>query len=188
MLMTRAIATAFLLAFLGTALPIPAAAQDDGGRFKLAVIDVEMIRRNAAAVKDIQSQIGEFRTDFQNDIQKEEEALRKAQQEVARQRAILSPEAFAEERRKFEQNVVEVQRRVQQRKQALGEAQVRAMREVEKAVNEIVAEMVKEHGLSLILKRKDAVFVTPQLEISQVVLERLDKKLPSVKISAPPAK
>ena len=40
-------------------------------------------------------------------------------------------------------------------------------------------------GSKLILKRKDAVFVTPQLEISKIVLERLDKKLPAVKVSDP---
>lgn len=188
MLMSRPLLLAVSLFVAAAFVVHPASAQDKAAQqtaFKLAVIDVEMIRRNATAVKDIQTQVAKFRTAFQADIQKEEDALRKAQQEVVRQRTILAPEAFAEERRKFEQNVISVQRKVEERKHALDRVQAEAMIKVERAVNEIVAAMVKEHGLSLILKRADAVFVTPQLEISQVVLEKLNKALPSITVAEP---
>lgn len=175
----------FLVSMGLIAGPDAIAQQTQGNGFKIAIINVDMIRRNAAAVQDIRNQISTFRTTFQADIQKEEDALRKAQQEVARQRTILSPEAFETERRKFEQSVVAVQRKVQKRKQTLDQAQSMAMAIVEKKVNEVVAELVKEHKLSLILKKTAAVFATPQLNISQAVLDLLNKQLPKVKVQVP---
>lgn len=187
MMFMRSMMAVLALALFAVAVPLEATAQEAAQQngFRIAVIDVDMIRRQSLAVKDIQVQISKYRTAFQAEIQKEEDALRKAQQEVARQRASLSEEAFAEERHKFEQNVANVQRALQQRKQTLDRMQGEAMRVVERKVNEIVAAMVKENGLSLLLKRRDAVFVTPQLEISQVVLDRLNKELKTVKVGEP---
>ena len=104
---------------------LPAAAQDKP--IKIAIIDIEAIRLHAAVVKDIRSQIVKFRNVYQATIQKEEEELRAAEQELARKRAILAPEAFSEERRKWEQRLAGVQRMVQARRQDLDKAQGDAM-------------------------------------------------------------
>ena len=104
-------------------------------RVKMAVIDMNEIRRNAAAVKDIRAQVENLRAAFQTEIKNEEEELRAANQELGRQRAILSSEAFTEERRKFEQRLAGVQRKVQQRKQNLDKALNDAMFEVQKSLN-----------------------------------------------------
>ena len=159
---------------------LPAAAQDKP--INLAIIDIDAIRLHAAVVKDIRSQIVEFRKIFQAIIQKEEEALRNANQELARKRAILSPEAFAEERRKFEERLAEVQRMVQTRKQDLDKAQGDAMSKVEGILNGIVLEMAKEKGLDLILRKNQTVLGAKSLHVTKEVLERLDKKLPSLKL------
>lgn len=158
-------------------------AQESG--FKVAVIDTNRIVREGKAFQSIRAQIGKFRQTFQGEIQKEEEALRGADQELARQRTLLSAEAFDEKRREFQQRVESVQRLVQQRKQNLDRAQSQAMGKIQGELNQIVANVAKEQGVSLIL-RWDQIFLADKgLGITEEVLKRLDAKIPSIKVEAP---
>lgn len=157
----------------------------DAGKFKLAVVDIEAIRLDAAALKDARQQIAKYQQAFQAEIQKEEAALRTANQELARQRSILSPEAFNEERRKFEQRLVEVQRKVQLRKRQLDELQLGVARKMNEVVADVLGEIAVEQGYSIILRLDQSVFAAEPYLITKQVLDRLNKKLPSIKVPEP---
>lgn len=182
----RLIALVFVLALVG--LPsAPANAQGAGTSVApvFVVLDVGAIRREASSVKSIREQIISYQNGLQAEIQKEQEALRSAQQELAKKQTLLAPEAFAEERRKFEKNVVGVQQLVQDRRRGLEESQNKAMLLVEKTLNDIVAEMATKNGYALVLRRSQVVIVDSSLDITEAVLKELNAKLPSVKVDAP---
>lgn len=176
---------------LWASLTAPAAAQkpeadkDVITLLNLAVIDTEVIRRKSRAFKDIGAQIAKYRSAIQADIQKEEEALRSANEELARKRAILAPETFAEERRQFEERLVQVQRTVQKRKKGLDRVAAEAIKKVEAVLNKIITEVAKEQALGLILRKRQTVLVAAELDITPQVLKRLDTALPSLKVSDP---
>lgn len=151
----------------------------------IVVLDIGAIRRDAVSVKSIRDQIVNFQGSLQGDIQKEQEALSAAQQDLAKKQALLSPEAFAEERQKFEQRVVSVQQMVQNRRRNLEGSQGKAMLQVERALNEIVADMASKNGYSVVLRRSQVVIVDTALDITTAVLEELNKKLPTVAVEAP---
>jgi outer membrane protein len=158
---------------------------DPSGSFKFALLDVERVRQNAAAVKAIRSQLGGFLEVYRVDTQKEEQEIRSAQDELARKRTILSAEGYAEERKKLEERLGEAQARVQQRRQALERVNVEAMEQVKQALEAIVAEIANERQLTLILRKDQAVYARPESEITDEVLRRLDQRLPTVQISNP---
>ena len=151
----------------------------------VAIIDVQVILVDAKAVKNIREQITKFGTQFEEEIEKERNEIRTANQELARQRTILSPEAFAEKRRKFEQRVVKVQRLVQQRQRELDKSRNEAMIVLNKAYTEIVWKIAKELNLAVILRKNQTAYAVPSLDITRKVLTRLDEKLPTVKVSKP---
>ena len=151
----------------------------------VAIIDVQVILVDAKAVKNIQEQITKFGTQFEEEIEKERNEIRTANQELARQRTILSPEAFAEKRRKFEQRVVKVQRLVQQRQRELDKSRNEAMIVLNKAYTEIVWKIANELNLAVILRKNQTAYAIPSLEITRKVLTLLDEKLPTVKVSKP---
>ena len=117
--------------------------------------------------------------------EKEESALRIANQELAKKRTILSLEAFAKERRQFEQRVLAVQKLVQKRKRQLDKSRVRAMRAVEKHMNGIVSDIATKRQALLVLRRTDTVLVARDLDITAVVLKRLNKELVKVSVEKP---
>ncbi len=151
----------------------------------VAVLDVQRILIDALAVKNIRDQITKFGTKFEQEIEKERKEIRTANQELARQRTILSPEAFAEKRRKFEQRIVEVQRLVQRRQRELDKSRNQAMIVVNKAYTGIVWKIANERNLAVILRKNQTAYAVTSLDITKEVLTRLDKKLPTVKVSKP---
>jgi len=153
--------------------------------FPVAVLHVQSILSNAKAVKSIRDQVTKFGSSFEKEIQKERDAIRTANQELARQRTILAPEAFAEKRREFEQRVVEVQRLVQKRQRELDTSRNEAMAQVNSSYVEIISAIAKEQNLALILKKAQTAFSVKTLDITQDVLSRLNKKLPTVKVKKP---
>ncbi len=150
-----------------------------------AVLDVQKILRNAKAVKNIREQITAYGTTFEKEIEKEREKLRKANQELARQRTILAPEAFAEKRREFEQQVVEVQRMVQQRQRDLDKSRSVAMAKVNKSYIDIIPKLAVKRELFLIVSKAQTAYVAPSLDVTSEVLALLDKKQPTVKVDKP---
>ena len=154
-------------------------------RIPLGVLDVQAILREAAAVKDIRGQITKYGTDFEKEIEKKRGDLRKAQQELARQRTILSPETFAKKRREFEQQVVKVQRLVQKRQRELDKSRKIAMDTVNKAYIEIVAKLADERNLAMIIRKNQTAYSVGTLDLTKTVLDLLNNKLPKVKIAQP---
>ncbi len=152
---------------------------------KLAIIDVETIRNQTAVVKDVRAQIEKFRTAIQAEIKEKEDALRVATQELERKRTILSPDAYAEERRKFGERVQDVQHLLQVRKKELEGVQGEAMRTIQGTLTKIVTALAGERHLTLILRKSQTILAVKALDITSVVLERLDKQLPALKVRKP---
>jgi len=149
---------------------------------KVAVVNIEKVLGTASAPKGIREQVQKIRSDFRQKIQTEESSLRQANQELAQKQSLLSPEAFKEERRQFEQKVLGVQKSVQQKNVILNKAQQQAQEEVKKALREVVLNLSKEHGFTLVLRRNQTVLVAEQLDITDLVISALNKNLPNVTV------
>ena len=183
--MKKQIILSALFCFVTLVLMLPSFAQEANKTIKIGVIDINMIIRDASAFKAIREQIGNYRKVFQAEIQKEEEALRSANEELTRQRTLLSAEAFAEKRRDFEKRVAGVQRLVQQRKQNLDRAQGAAMEKIQKSLQEIVTAFALEQDLSLVLRKDQTILTSKALLITKVVLDRLNSSMPTIKVEPP---
>lgn len=187
------LATAFVfLAFVSPSLAQQAPKPETGRivevNIPLAVLDVQKILRDSSAMKNIREQVIKYGSTFEKEIEKERNEIRSTNQELARQRTILSPDAFAEKRRLFEEKVVGVQRLVQQRQRELDASRNKAMAEVNKVYTEIVAKLAAERNLAVILRKVQTVFTVSTLDVTQEILSRLNNKLPTVKIDKPGSK
>lgn len=172
-------------AFLSARLALATPPADNGGPPRIAVVDIERVRRSAAAVQAIRNQLGSYLDTFRTETQREEQEIRAAQDELTSKRAVLSPEAYAEERHSLEGRLVEAQGRVQQRRQALERVNMEAMEQVKQTLESIIAEIARQRDLTVILRKEQVVFVTPAIEITDEVLRLLDQRLPSVAIANP---
>jgi outer membrane protein len=148
-----------------------------------AVIDYQRILRDAAAAKSIREQIEARRRAYQEEISKEEQRLHEADKAFAKQRSVLSAEAFAAKRRDFEQEVAEVQRLVQERRRELDSTAAAALNVVKEALIEIVTSIAQERGFNLVLPTSEVLFFSRSLDLTEEVLAKLDARLPEVRLS-----
>ena len=108
--------------------------------------------------------------------------MRTAQQKLAKQRAIVTAEAFEKRARELKDKAREAQKRAQATNQLLKKSFDKSMDEIRKHLLKIIAEVAEETGAGVVLFRSAIVIAVKKLEISQEVLKRLNKKLPSVKV------
>ncbi|CAO3445539.1 Outer membrane protein H precursor [Azospirillum argentinense] len=151
----------------------------------IAVVDVQKIMQESNASKGVSKSFESLRETYQKEIASLEDKLRKSEEELRKQQTVLAPDALANKRRDFEKQVGEVQKTVQSRKRVLENALNEAMAVVHKNMVEIVADVARERGANLVLARQQFVLVDTQLDVTDVVLERVNKKLPQVALTVP---
>ena len=107
----------------------------------IAIVDYLLIQQQSLAMNDLKAQIEQRRQVYQEQINLQEQELRATDQELVRQKSILAADAFAQKRREFEARVAEVQRAVQARKRELDRAFDFGLKEFERQVISIIAEL-----------------------------------------------
>lgn len=165
----------------GSKLPAPS----------IAIVDVQYMFRNSAATHSIRDQLDKQTTTYQQEFQKRDADLRGAEQALQQQRASMTTDAFNEKRMTLETQSTDLQHEFESRKRQIDDVLNSAQNQVLSAAGEIIEQIRQERGLNLVLRREAAIALTPELDLTAEVLQRLDKKLPRVAVSlpaAPPAK
>ncbi|HIC59375.1 MAG TPA: OmpH family outer membrane protein [Rhodospirillales bacterium] len=143
---------------------------------KLGVVDLNEITRKSLMSKDIARQIDSKRRTFRDEIKNEEEKLRSDNDELQKQRVLLSPEALQNKYRALQQRQTALQRKVQQRNQEFIRLRSFATREFEKERVKAVMDVTKKHKFTLVIRRREVVVRADFLDITGLVLETLNKR------------
>lgn len=156
----------------------------------IAVVNVQKIMHDSTAAKSVTEQLESKQKAFQAELKKKDEGLQKEEQELVKQKSVLSKEAFEEKTRSFRGKVTDIQKEVQSKKALLDNAYARALNDIQKVVTDIITEMAKEKGFAVAIPTSQLLFAENKLDISEEVLSRLNKKLPKldVKFEAPEKK
>ena len=149
----------------------------------LAVLDVQQVLRRAAAAKGIRLTMEARRKAFEAEIAAERQQIRDEELQLRKQSTILSPEASNEKRRLLENRMSDFRRKVEQRRGILNRAFTSATRVLRKEMATVLAELMKERKITLTLARKAVLVFDQRLSVTEDVLKRLDKRLPTVKVN-----
>ena len=158
-----------------------AVAQSDGAPV-VAILDVERIKRDSLAARSIREAFDAATRNLEADVRKRTEVLKGEEEQLRRQQTILAPEAFQERRRSLEQRYAELRRLVQENGSRLTNARNRASRNLEKALNELLREAMKENSISMILARKNVLVFDERMNITEDILKQLNAQLPRVEV------
>jgi len=147
-----------------------------------AIIDYNKVMRESKAAKGIRDQIETRRKLYQDQIAKEEQKLDGVQKELAKQRGVLSTEAFGKKRDDFQKQVLGVQRMVQERRRQLDQVSAAAYNQVKSAMVQIATDLSTVRGFNVVLPSSTVLLYSPQIDLTDEVIRRVDAKLPSVKV------
>lgn len=185
----RLAAVALSLGLLFT-LPAPVVQAQDASadqldahlRKRIAIVDMQALFRDSAAGKSIQKQLESQQATYKASMDKQGKALKTAEEQLTRQRTVLSPEAYAAKREEFQNQLAAAQRDLQSQKRTLDVAFGQALEKVQGQVVKIITSIAETDRLMLVLPRQQVVLAQNNLDITPKVLEQLNKALPSVKV------
>ncbi|MBF0392490.1 MAG: OmpH family outer membrane protein [Alphaproteobacteria bacterium] len=183
--MTRKMGTLLAGALAAFFLASPASAADKPPAPIILVVDYDLAVRSSTAFKGIRTEQNRYAQTYEAELQREETALRDAEKELAKQRSVLSPEAFAERVKNFEKQVAGIRGKVVARRRALDRSYSQAMQQLTKVLLELTFGVAQERGANLVLAKAQVVFLDPAMEITKDVVDRLNAKLTSVPFPPP---
>lgn len=171
-----------VLLSIGLLLPTSQSWAQDSVGDAIMVVDAQRIIRESDAVKLMQRTIDQRRQVLQQELVKQQEELRAEEQSLIQRRDSLSDEAFAQERRSFQQKIAELQRQVQNQRSTLDRLYASGFSAVQEALEQVVASIARERGAAIVVTKSSVIYNQPQLDATEETLERLNAAFPEVSL------
>lgn len=149
------------------------------------VVDTTRIQRNSLAAKAISAQRDQYQQQFQNEFETARKRLQQEEAELSKQKAVLGPQAFEERARAFNEEVAAFQRRYQAAIRALEKSTATALNELQKVTIEATSEVASEMGAGLVLHKQNVFLHDERMDVTDMVIERVNKRLPAVAFPVP---
>lgn len=149
----------------------------------IAIIDVDKVMRESLAVKSARTQIDEIAGNLQEQIAKEEEAMRSEEQQLQQQRAILTPEVYSERRQSLQERAATLQQRARSLRQTLDRGMAQTMQRIQLVLFDEVGKLAEEIGVNLVLPRSQIVVAFDSFDISDEALKHLNERLSEIEMS-----
>ncbi len=144
---------------------------------KIAVVDIDKILSESSAGTSIQEQLKKRREAFQKEFSAREDGLTASQKFLMEQKKDLTAEEFASKRQDFEKQLLETKSLFQKRRNALDKGLGSALSELRKNIIQVTAEVAEEKGYQVVITRDSVVIVEKEMDITDIVLSRLNKKV-----------
>lgn len=154
---------------------------------KILVIDRTIILRNSKAGQDIVRQVNAYTQQAEADLKGQGASLRQEGEALKRQLAILSPDVKARKVKDFETKQAGLQQLAQKKQSLIQGGFYKARQDIERALGPVLQGIMVERGANLMFDRQAVVMGTdPTVDITAVAVQRLDQKMPTIKVELVP--
>jgi outer membrane protein len=153
---------------------------------KIVVIDRATVLRASKVGQDIVRQINQYTTQAENDLKSRGEALQRDGRAFQQQSAILSNDLKQKKVRELEARRAGLQAEVQKKQSLIQGCFIKARQQIEQALGPILQGIMTERGANLLLDRNSVVLGTVDVDITRQAIQRLDQKLPTLKVELVP--
>ena len=150
--------------------------------FPAAVIDMKLVLAKSTAFMTLQKDIQKVEKSYKEEIQNEEDLLKKEQEKMLAQKSVLSAEEFKEKEDEFRQNVNKIQGKVEKIRRGLESTMAKGMQIIQKEAVKHMKEIAKKEGYLLVFDANTTVISADRINISNIVVEKLNKSLPKISV------
>ena len=150
--------------------------------FPAAVIDMKAVLAKSSAFSTLQKNIQEVEQNYKKDIKQEEELLKKEQEQLQAQKSVLSNEEYKEKEDAFKQKVNKIQGKVEKIRRELESTMAKGMQIIQQEAVKHMKEIAKKEGYLLVFDANTTVISADRINISNIVVERLNQSLPKITV------
>ena len=149
---------------------------------RVGTIDILAVLRAAEATEKVRRLLDGKRAEFKEEFAQKEAELVLKEQELQSKRDIMSQDAYRNEVQKFQNDVAEIQRQIQFRRQSLDNAFQQAQDKIRQLALKIVTEIANERRLDFVLNKDNVLVFRNKLDITQNVLEVLNERTKNARL------
>ncbi len=170
----------FLVIFISTA---PTLVMADYPNTSIGVIDLNKILTDADAAKAAASQIEAIAIEIETEIKLSDEEIIEEQNLLIESQSIMAPEAFAAKRDEYESKVQKYNNERQSKLMRIDELIAVSRNDVLSSMKPILEEISNEKGITIILEKTSIMLSAEKMDITDEVLKKLNKLLPTIEVS-----
>ncbi|MGB2304427.1 MAG: OmpH family outer membrane protein, partial [Candidatus Puniceispirillales bacterium] len=128
------------------------------------------------AIKKIRAIIDEENQKFLASTEEQQQALRSEEQELEAQRQILDETEFNRRLKQFQDKVASLQQKLQRQRREFDLSLQQANDQLRKLLYQIIADISKENGYTLVIQKQNVVLYDLSIDISDTALLRLNER------------
>lgn len=151
-----------------------------GADMKVAYIDAQKILDNSKAGKRAKATIEEYVKSRQKIIDLEEEELKRLDSELAKQVAVLSPEARREKEEMLKKKFADYQKKAADLRSEVESKKIEILKEFNQGLEEAVKRVAEKEGYTVVFDKNPMggplVYAKESLEITDKVVAEYDKR------------
>lgn len=176
------IAATMAVAVLCVAGSWPASAQQQPVPVVLGVVDADAVLQQSKAGLSLKAQADPKLKAINSDFEKQQKQWNDARRKLAAQQNTLSADDVKKKLQELQQQADQESKVLNDRRRALEQGIAKSKDQIVQALVDVVGDVAKAHGLTIVVLRNAAPYFDPSYDISAEVRQKLDAKLPSVKL------
>jgi outer membrane protein len=151
----------------------------------IAVINSDKVKTDTKAGQSIMQQLEALQKTFNEKVAKLQKDFEAKKQELDKQKAVLSKEAFAKKESEFNTQFSELRKSLQQEAQKYQQMEQNALIELNNLARKVIDEIVKEGKYTHILPNEVVIHADPKSDITSQVVAGVDKKTDKITLKEP---
>ena len=149
---------------------------------KIAYLDMKFVLNNSKAGKDAQDFLQKSFKENQKKFLDEENALKKNENDLLAQKTILTKKEYQKKSDDLRKKVIDYQLQRRATLEKITSQRAEARQKLLEKLDPIMKTYIKENDISLIIDRKNVLMGNTNLDITNIIVEKLNKEFPSLSI------
>jgi len=149
---------------------------------KIVVLDMKYVLNSSKAGKQAQDFLKKKFNDNAKKFSELEKSLKKEENDLLSKRAELTKEQYKEESDELRKKVIEYQSNRRESLDKIATQRSEARQKLMEYLKPIVNTYIKENEISLVIDKKNMLGGQPEYDITNLIVDKLDKELPSLKL------
>jgi outer membrane protein len=141
---------------------------------RVAVVDPDRLRRDAASIRDEMAKAAEPAQGVQRELKAKQDALAKALQEYNAQKSVTTESVNRSRSAAMEKQSKEIQELNRRLSAMVAKAEKESVAPMRERVAKVVSEIARERGIDVILPASGVIYNTSEMDLTDEVIARLD--------------
>ena len=149
---------------------------------KIVVLDMKYVLNLSKAGKGAQDFLKKTFTDNQKKFADIEQNLKKEEIDLLEKKTILSKQEYTKKTDTLRKKVIDYQSQRRASLDKIATQRAKSREVLLNAIDPILNTYIKENNISLVIDKKDMLGGKPEYDITQIIVEKLNKELPSLNL------